>query len=336
MTWMAAAAIAAPIVTGLLGQDAAKGQRQAAEDAARRSAEAFSSIELPDIEKQRLMLERYQSAGELNLTPEQLAALGPTALENIAPNPKYNEYTMNALQKMSSVAEQGLPEVDRAQLQALLDSTNQQNTSNQKAILENRAARGMGGSGNELAAQLQAAQSGANTSSNQALQLASIAAQRKLDATGQTAGLAQALSNTDYNQQANLANKRDAISQFNTQNQQQVTGRNVDRTNQAIANNLQNRQSIANQNTGLSNQQQTANKSLEQQQFQNKVQKAGGTASGQNALSQYNSASADATGKIWAGIGTGISTGLAGLKEDDPKKTEDTTKKTADTTNTTK
>jgi hypothetical protein len=303
--------IAAPIVGGLIGQQASAGARSNAENDAKAALAALQGVSLPDIEKMRLALEDQQVVGNLAPTLEQQQLMGPTAQNNIAVNPKYNEYTMSALQKMADVQQNGLPEADRAQLQALLGQASQQNASQQKAILENRAARGMGGSGDELAAQLAASQGGANQASQQAMQLAALAAQRKLDATSGLANLANTAGNTDYSRQANLANATDVINQFNTSNAQNVGQRNVSAQNAAQQANLANKQTIANQNVDTHNKQQQYNKNLYQQDFQNQATKASGVAQGFNNMSQTNQNAANATAGMWSGIGSGIGSGAA-------------------------
>ena len=306
MPWLAAAAAAAPIVTGIIGQNQAAGARTNAENDAKAALAAYQNIATPDIEKMRLALEGYQSAGNMTPTMETTSVLGNTNLSNIAQDPRYNQYTMDALQKMAQVSQQGLPEADRAQLQNILNATAQQDSANRKGILENRAARGMGGSGDELAAQLASAQSGANSASNNAMQLAALAAQRKLDATSNLGSMVNTAQNADYQRQAQLNAQKDAIAQFNAQNQQGVTQRNVGAQNQAQAANLQNAQRISDANVNTRNQQQQFNKGLYQTDFANQMEKAKGLAGGYNNMAGVNTANANATGQMYSGIGSGV------------------------------
>lgn len=306
------ASLIAPVAGGLLGQSASAGARSNAENDMKEALAAYN-IPLPDLDKMRLALEDYQSVGNLTPQMEALQNLGPSALQGIQTDPKYNEYTLAALQKMKEVSDKGLPEADRAQLQSLLGAASLQNKGAQQQILENRQARGMGGSGDELAAQLAASQGGANRASNEALQLASMAAQRKLDATGRTADLAQSLSNTDYGRQANLATAQDAISKFNISNAQDVGSRNVNRGNQAQQTNLANMQNISNQNVGQHNYQQEHNKNLQQQQFNNQMSRAGGIADAHQNLAAVNQNNARATARMYAGIGSSLGEMMQGM-----------------------
>lgn len=301
------AQIAAPIAGGIAGQRAGEAGTSAASDDLNAIAAAYN-IPLPDIEKMRLNLEQQQVAGTLNPNLEQNINLGDTALSNIQLDPEQNQMLVSALRKMSDVSQQGLPEVDRAQINSLLNQTAQQNQAQQKSILENRAARGMGGSGNELAAQLAASQGGANAASQNALQVGALAAQRKLDATSNLANMVNTAQNADYQRQANLQGQRDAIAQFNAQQNTGTQQRNVAAQNLAQQMNLGNAQNISNTNTDTRNQQQQYNKQLEQQNFNNAMQRAGGITSSRSAAMAGHQGQADAA----AGSAMGTASGIAG------------------------
>ena len=303
---------AAPIVGGVLGQEASAGARKGAENNAKAALDAITSVQLPDIEKMRLALEQYQATGQMTPEMENAINLGDTALRNVQLDPKYNEYQMSALKRMADVSEKGLTEMDRAQLQQMLNSNAQQNQAQQKQILENRAARGMGGSGNELAAQLAGSQAQSNRGSNEALQLAALAAQRKLDATSGLGNMVQQAQNADYQRQAALQGQRDTIGQFNAQQQQNVQQRNIAARNQAQQANLQNQQNIANANVNTRNQQQQFNRGLEQQQFNNQMTRSGALANAYGNMANVNQQQANAQANMYSQIGSGVGGGLLG------------------------
>lgn len=311
MAWLSAIAALAPVVGGIVGQNQAAGARSNAENDAKSALESINNVNLPDVDKMRLALEQYQSAGNMTPQTEGASLLGNSNLSNINLDPKYNQYTMDALKKMADVSEKGLTDVDRSQLQGMLNANAQQNQSEQKQILENRTARGMGGSGDELAAALSSAQSGANRGSNEAMQLAALAAQRKMDATSNLGSMVQTAQNADYQRQAQLQAQKDAIAQFNAQQQQGVTSRNTSAANNAQLLNLQNNQNISNNNTNLRNQQQQYNKNLEQVNFDNSMKKALPQAQSYNNMANFNTNQANATANQYAQIGSGVG-GLIG------------------------
>lgn len=314
-------AAALPILGGIAGQAASSGARSNAEADAKRALETIQGVNLPDIEKMRLALEGYQNVGSLTPQMEAASLLGETNLANIQQDPKFNQYTMDALKKMADVSERGLTEVDRAQLQQMLNANATQNQANQKAILENRQARGMGGSGDELAAALSSAQSSANRGSNEAMQLAALAAQRKMDATSNLGSMVQAAQNADYQRQAALQGQRDAIAEFNARQQQGVQQRNVGSQNAAQLRNLENQQNLSNRNVDLRNQQQQFNRGLEQQQFGNAMQRAGALSGAYQGMSNFNQNQANATANMYSGIGRGAA-GIAGAMAMNQPKTD--------------
>ena len=74
---------------------------------------------------------------------------------------------------------------------------------------------------------------------------------------------------------------------------------------------LQNAQNIANNNVATRNAQQQFNRGLEQQQFQNQIQRAGGVASGYNNMANLNLGNANATANMFAQMGGAVGSGLA-------------------------
>src|SRR5690606_10901263 len=123
----------------------------------------------------------------------------------------------------------------------------------------------MGGSGMELAARLQSAQSSADRQSQESDRLMQIAQQRALDAMSQAGNLATGMRSQSFGEQSDIARARDLINQFNVQNQQNVHQRNVANTNQANLRNLQERQRLSEAGTAIKNAQQQYNKELQQQ-----------------------------------------------------------------------
>lgn len=305
MDWGKIAQVAIPIVSGMIGQNQARGQQGEADELNRKAMESLTNLNAPDIEKMKLYLQQYQNVGELSPQMEQDILQAQSELSNISTDPKYNEYQMNALKKMAEVAENGASAIDRAQMQNLLNKTAAQNISQQKQILENRASRGVSGSGDELAAQLAAQQASQNTASNEAMQMAALLAQRKMDATKDLSNMSNAAETNEFNRKSQIASARDAINRFNASQQASTQSRNVSTTNEAMAKNLTNRQNIANQNVDLSNKQQTYNTGLTQADFDNKLRLGQAQTGAYSKMAANKQSGADATAGMWSNIGKG-------------------------------
>lgn len=297
------------IVGGLVGQNAARHGRQ---DQEGKYSEALGEFgfDVPSIEDQTLNLDRYQNTGDLNTAAEAAIAAGPSAMEGIAADPRLAAAQMAALNQLSQTGQMGMTPAEKA----ALDSSQRQASSLAQAksqqILDNAARRGMGGSGSELAAQLQNAQSAADRASQNSNQISADAWNNALSAISQSGQLAGQIGNQQFQQKSDIAKAKDYINQFNTQNRQGVQQRNVANQNQANLYNTQNRQNVSNQNTGVANNEQTHNKGLYQQQFSNNMARATGRSNILQSQGNNAAAAGAAEGQGYAQTGGAVDDGI--------------------------
>lgn len=312
-------AIAAPIIGGLMGQEAAKGQQKSQERMYKEMLARMAGIELPNISDQEVNYLLQQSQGAYTPELEAALALGPSAMEQVSIDPRLRQQQMSALEQYAQVAQSGATPADEAMMEMVRRNAAAEAQAKQGQILQEMQARGQGGSGAELIARLQSNESGADRLQQAQLQEAVAKQNARMAALAQQANLAGNLRTQDYGQETDLAKTRDAISQFNLQNQQNVGQRNVGSKNLAQQQNLQNAQSIANQNVALQNQQQQYNKGLIQQQFQNQMSKASGqNQAGQNLASMYGNMAANTAGGM-ATIGQGVGSGFQAIADQNSK-----------------
>lgn len=262
----------------------------------------LNSIDLPDIEKQKILLENPELVGLL-----EAEQVGPSALEEISLDPTLRANQLKALQSLTQQADEGLTADDKFAMEQLLGDVAAQERSQLAGIESEMARRGMESSGAAERAKREALQGGANAAREKAMQMAAQAQQNKmgaLQALGQQSGQMQS---QDFARQAQVASARDTIAQANAANRQQVAGQN-----------LAARQNIENQRANLSNQQQMYNKGLQQQQFQNQLQKAGAqnVASG-NLASMYQGQAAAQAGADASTMGTLGKLGAAFITKSD-------------------
>lgn len=296
----------ASVIGGIIGNSAASGDQQSAQDALQKALANIQGVNTPSIAEQELALENEKSAGQLNPNMEGTVSQGSTGLSNISVDPRLRNAQMQALTSLQQQGQSGLTATDRQALNQILNQQQQQSNSANQAILQNMAARGQGGSGATLAAQLANNQNASNNGLTRSLGVAAQAQQNALNATAQSGQLGSQLEGQQYGEAANAANAQDAINRFNAQNSQQVMGTNTGAKNAAQQLNLQNAQNIANTNTGISNQQQEYNKGLYQQQYNNQMGKAQAEAGAEGNLGTYYGNQANATRGMWAGIGQGV------------------------------
>lgn len=245
----------------------------------------FADVNVPNVDAMRLQLEELVSQGTISPEEAQTILMDPSAMNSIKIDPKLQEAQMAALAEMQDIGSSGgLRKQDKARLNQIKLDEDSSNRGRREAILQNMQARGMGGSGMELAAQMQSQQDSAMRQSQRDMDVGAMAEQRALEAIMQSGNMAGNMRGQSFDEQSAIARQNDAIGQFNAQNRQGQVNRNVDARNQAQMMNLQNNQNISNQNVGLRNQQQAHNRGLLQQDFQNQMQRAGG----QSGVSQTN------------------------------------------------
>ncbi|HYF34349.1 MAG TPA: hypothetical protein VD994_03575, partial [Prosthecobacter sp.] len=158
----------------------------------------------------------------------------------------------------------------------------------QLAIMENRKARGLYGSGDEYAQRMLASQMAATRASREGLQTAADARKRSLEALMQTGQLSGQIRGQDYDQAARKAAALDEIRRFNTSNRQAVVNANVDRRNAATAVNLQEKQRVADANINNRNQNRVRDADLVQRDFENKMNIARGKSGQLTSMAQLD------------------------------------------------
>lgn len=301
--------IAAPIIGGIAGNLLSKGDRDAALAMQQQALQNIQNVNTPDIEKMKLALQQYQNLGQLTPEMEKAIAQKDSEMKSIQVDPRLRNAQMQALQSLQKVGAGGLRPEDIAAITQVKNAVAQQDKANQEAILQNMQQRGIGGSGNELAARLMSSQNAANRASDQDMNVAGQASQRALQALAQSGNMGQSMETTQFGEAAQTANAQDIINRYNAMNAQQVANQNVAVKNAAQAQNLANAQSIANQNVGLNNQQQQYNTGLQQQQFQNQLSKAQAGVAPSNNVSNAYMNNAAATQSLFSGLGQGVGQG---------------------------
>lgn len=263
------------IVGGIFGAQAAGKGERSARDAMSEILGNLQNVKVPTVEEQRIQLEMLKEAGIF--TPEQIAEIqqDPARIAQIVEDPALKDIQLQVMEQMARRGQMGLAPEDRAALNTIRAQTAQQEKGSREAILQNMAARGAGGSGQELAAQLAASQGAAQTASQQGDAIASQASRNALEAIAQRANIAGQARSADFNTQAQNVQARNAVENFNTQLKANTMKENVGARNLAQQQNLGSRQRVMDENVGLKNQQEMYNKALIQQNFQNQMAKTG-------------------------------------------------------------
>jgi len=276
--------------------------------------------EIPEVE-----LQKYSTPEALaylgNFTPEELQATGlPAGVINQAMRNKQ----LQALGGVEELSQTGLSAIDRAALSEIQNEIAMQERGQRESILQNMAQRGLSGSGQELAAQLQSSQAASQMASQQGMQQAAQAQQARVNALSNLSNMASGIEQTDFQRQAQKAQAQDVINQFNTQNRNTAGLRNL-QTQQDLANmNVQERNRIAQANADLMNKQimqNQVNRPLAQYGLQTDYTSALGQGIGGVGQTQTQQQLANQQA-MSQGLGTGLTVGgtVAGAALTGPKK----------------
>lgn len=239
----------------------------------------INSVPLPILKE--YYPELYQQVAQIAPEAVQAVELGKSQMEGVSTDPALKQAQMNALLKLQEVgAEGGMTAQDRARLAQIQQETQTALQGQQGAIMQNLAARGMGGGMSEMVARQLAAQGAANRQAQQGLDVKGQAEQRALQAIMQSGQLGGQIEQQQFGQAAQKAQAADAIARFNAANLQNVGMTNVQARNAAQAQNAQMAQNIASQNVGLKNQAQQYNLNIPQQQYANQMARATGQSQG--------------------------------------------------------
>lgn len=308
-------AIAAPLIGGALGQDAARKDARRARQNMERALAEYANLKTPSVEDQKLILEQLQNAGQLTPELEQAILLGPSAMEQVSVDPRLKSQQMDALKMLAGVAESGMTPADQAAFELARKNAASENQAMQGQILQQMQARGQGGSGAELIARLKGAQSSAEAMQDAQLKEAQARQAARMQALSQVGDLSSRVRQQEFSEQSDVARARDLANQFNVQNQTAAQRANIAARNQAQAANLQNQQRIMDANATLRNQQQQFNKGLLQQQFGNQMQLAGARAGALTGQSRFLQNQAANTAGGIAQIGQGIGSMFGGIAQ---------------------
>lgn len=294
------------------------GENNNAKSALKRAEAAFGNIQTPTAEQLTLPeLQKYVEAGILTPAQAQTMLQSSNAYNDIKVDPGSMESEQKALGELSNVAsDKGMTPAMQAQLTAALDQTETQERGQNASILDQMAQKGIPTSLMGSAAQLASNGESSRNANLAATQAAGQAEQNAINAMMNEGNLASSMHGQQYSEAANKAAAQNAMQQWNAGQTNATSEANANRGQQANVYNTENKQNVANQNTGLSNQRTQYNAQVPQQVFNNAITKA----SGQSGINQAQAnQSTQAGNQITGLIGAGIGAGATLLGKDDPK-----------------
>lgn len=247
-----------------------------------------------------------------------LPELGKSRMGDVSTDPRLFDAQMAALSALEDQAESGLSDADRFAMRQAEKDLNRQAKGRMDSVRQNMAMRGMGGSGLDLVAQMQAAQAADEAAATSSMQRQAIGSDNRVWARMGAGDLAGNMSREEYDRKARAAQAQDEIERFNTANAVNRSEYNNRLRNEAARANLEGRQGVASRNVGARN-------GFNQQTFQNKRDIAGlkynANAAGANRqLDQYAMDREAEERRRAAAMGTAAQIGAAYIASDEKLK----------------
>jgi hypothetical protein len=191
------------------------------------------------------------------IAPEQEADIsaGESALADLRVDPQAREYLTRALAESTRNMVGGPTLLEKIQAAQSREQNIGAIRGQNEAVMQNRAARGLAGGGDELAMQMANTQAAAQRQSQDDANLMALAAQRRLQAIRESADISGKMAQQDLEVKNIAGSAKDRFKQFDVANRIGTQQRNVGSRNTAQMANLEAKQRIADMNIGLKNRQ---------------------------------------------------------------------------------
>ena len=313
---IAGATIAAPIIGGIIGNQQARADQEAARRLQEQAMARLDGLVLPEYEQLgTLPFENYDNISDFLSAKDSAVSLDPSQMAGISLDPATRQAQMSALSELAELSQGGMRAQDEVALSAVQDSVGQRQRGARDAITQNMQQRGMSGSGLELMAQMSNQQAGASEANRAGMERAAMAQQAALQALADRANLAGNMRSQDFGQQTDVARAQDAISQWNAANRQNVGTANTNRMNDdQMRNQALRQQQIDKRNTNMTANQwdrTQANNDVRNMSFGNAFSKASGQANAYQDMASGRMADAQNTRNMYQNVGSGVGQGAA-------------------------
>lgn len=189
------------------------------DDELERAFQIFSQIELPDHQEEINKLNEMLATGAIRPEEYEAALADPSLLTQYTVDPRLRDAQFGALERLVEIGEEGgLTATDRARLNQIAEEEAAQERGAREAIIQGAQARGVGGSGLELASQLISGQESAGRRSRRGFDVAAEAQERALNAIMGAGELGGNIRGQQFAEQKAIAEAQDAINRFNAAN----------------------------------------------------------------------------------------------------------------------
>lgn len=304
------ASAAAPIAGGIIGNLAAKGDREAAEAAYNSAIQEIMQIGAPPDLSKEIILQKFAQAGVLTPELEENIDQLTSATAQIQEDVKTKQRQVEAADILAKRGRGGFTLEDRSALDKIRETLEGDYQAKQRAIQQQMQARGVSGSGQELAMMLQSASDTANRASQEGIDLGALATQRALQSMTQAGDLASRIRTQDLDYQRLTKGAQDELNRFNVQGRRDTETRNIAALNRARQYNIQQQQRAADANVTASNKELYRQSEARRQYWLDQVERAKMRSGALKGQSEQYAGNAARTAGQWQSIGSGVGAGL--------------------------
>lgn len=307
---LAGAAVAGPIIGGILGQQAAKGDKKAAQKAMKAALGELNNLGYPPDLSKEIIVQELQRQGVYTPQLEQDLSdqFAESEMAKIKPNEALSREQLSSIEGLKMLSKTGLGAEDRAAINEIRSRLRQDEKAKTAQLLQTLQSQGMGGSGAALMAQLGASQQAANLASQEADQTMAQASSARRQALLQLGQQSGEMQQQEFNRQSQIASAMDERNRFLQQNSIARQSANVNRLNEAQAADIAEKQRLHEQNILNKRSEQLRQADASNQYWQNKqnlaVAKANALTGQASNLQQQAANTASSYGQMGAGIGT--------------------------------
>lgn len=260
-----------------------------------------------------LVLQEFKQQGIITPELEKEILQETSKVAQLKEDPGVRDAQVKALQFLQNRSETGLGPEERSAFNLLRKEVAKDTEGKRQQILQNMAAKGMSGSGAELAAQLSASQAGDEAAAAAGDRIAASAAQNALQAMAQVGQLGGQIRGQDFDVARTKAGAEDEMNRFNTQAQIARQTRNIAAQNEAQARNLQEKQRMSDMNVQQANQEAARQMAAKESVWRNKLALAGAKGDVYSSQANQRLKEGEANAAGWQQMGQGVAQGAAAM-----------------------
>jgi hypothetical protein len=259
-----------------------------------------------------LILQEFKQQGVITPDLEQQINIEASKVGQIQEDPKLRQAAMQGLQLLQERSDRGFGAEEEAAFAEARQGTAKEAQGRLQSIIQQAQARGMGGSGAELAAQLSTAQAGDESLANQGLQIAAERAKAQREALTRAFAGATQMRGQDFDIARTKAQAEDELSRFRVSTEADRQSRNVAAQRRAEELNLAEKQRMTDLNVRQANEEQARQNAARQSDWlaKMKLAEAKGGIYREQAGQRIEEGSAAAKG--WTDMGQGLGGAITG------------------------